>query len=137
LKFNKCKFINAVTEKNKVVKGISLLPDDYSKDNVLVMEDCEFIGPFDYNIYMKQGGSVDLKNVTFDGKKGLYLHSVVNASNYRYKADLDNVKMKKNETETVVYRDHKSNQITTRNMLHKSLKGSGKRNFGTTKILKK
>ena len=137
LKFKNCKFINEVKDENKIVKGISILPDDFSQNNMLIMEECEFIGNFDYNIFMNQGGSVDLKNVLFDGKKGIQLHSVVNASNYRYSASLDNVKMRKSNIESVSYSDHKSNQISIKNMVDSDMEGVGRSNYGKTKIIKK
>lgn len=135
LKFKKCKFINKVTNLSKVVKGIYILPDDYSRNNMLVMEDCEFIGNFDYNIFVKQGANVALKNVVFDGKVGLKLHSVVNTNNYRYKADLDNVSMRDVSMEAVSYFNHPGNQILLKNMSDRFISGITYRNYGKTKII--
>jgi len=111
------------------------LPDDYSKGNILTMQDCEFIGDFDYNIFMKQGGKVDLKNVAFDGKKGLRLNSVVGKSKYRYSANLDNVIMKKDSSKVLFYSDHNANQISLKNTKLDKSNASGKKRFGKTKIV--
>jgi len=135
LNFNNCKFINTVKDPTRVVKGISVLPDDYSKGNILTMQDCEFIGDFDYNIFMKQGGKVDLKNVAFDGKKGLRLNSVVGKSKYRYSANLDNVIMKKDSSKVLFYSDHNANQISLKNTKLDKSNASGKKRFGKTKIV--
>ncbi len=136
LKFKECKFINEVLDPNRIIKGLTILPDDYSQHNVLHMENCEFTGNFDYNIFMKQGGSVELKNIQFDGRKGLYLNSVVNKSNYRYNASLDNVTMKDQSDRTVIYNEHNSNQISLKNTPFSKSNSIGKKRFGNTKIVK-
>lgn len=125
-----CKFNFSGKDNEAVVHAIVSNPDMKHRDNQLIVKNTVFDGAFDRNIFLRQGGSIKLENVQFDGDIGLSLNS---AAKYNYKAEIDRVKSKSNNTLQVQYRDAEVNDIVLKSPLDRisSLKG-----ISSTKVLK-
>lgn len=117
-----CTFSYVGADDNAVVNGIVSNADSKDRDNLLKVKNTVFTGNFDRNIVFKQGGSVDLDNVIFDGDIGLSLNST---AKYNYKATVRNVSASSPKTLQVQYRDNLSNDIQLKSPVERisSLKG--------------
>jgi hypothetical protein len=125
-----CVFTFEGRKTGSTINGIVSNADNKERDNLLVVKNTKFKGEFDRNITFRQGGSVELDDVVFDGDIGLSLNST---AKYHYKATIGRLKARAAKTLQVSYRDDKSNELRIESAVERIEAVKGKT---TTKIMK-
>lgn len=83
-----CKFYAENVKAGDTVRGISIQADKREWNNVLVVENCTFENTLDTGIYMPQGGTVKVRNSTFNCDEPMRFKY---AGTYYFDIDLQNI----------------------------------------------
>ncbi len=131
LTFKNCEFKLLSENKSKNnTYGIFTRADMRERNNILNIIDCTFSGPWNYSYYMRQGGNVNINNISQSSNNKMRFASV---NNKKYKHNY-NVQLKEVKSEGIVdieITENKNNVlkfIKTKNVnfLRKSTKGKSK-----------